>query len=215
MPAPVGRGHERIIEMTAGIMSKLHEDHETVNELIAQLEATEDGADEREELFMRLKEEILVHRIAEERVFYAKLLQHPEGREIGKHCNEEHSEVTQLVQKLESMDMGNARWLQTLTKLKTSIQHHVAEEEGEIADLAERIFGEDMLEELADLFVQEKMHVQARLQGESMEEDAVEDADLEEQSRQALYERAQAAQIPGRSHMTKDELVGALRYGSP
>lgn len=197
-----------------GIFAKLHEDHVTAEELLEQLEATEDGSEERDELFMRAKEEIMVHKVTEERVFYSRLLQHPETREIGKHCNQEHSEVDKLVEKLEQMDSGDAKWLQTARKLKATLLHHVAEEEGKVFDLAQRVFGDEVLEQLADIYEQEKLHVQARLRGEAMEEDEVE-VDLEEQSRQALYERAQAENISGRSHMTKDELVGALRYGSP
>ena len=34
---------------------------------------------------------------------------------------------------------------------------------------------------------------------------------LEELTKEELYERAQAADIPGRSHMSKDELIAALR----
>lgn len=198
-----------------GILSKLHEDHETAEYLLNQLEATEDDSEEREELFMRAKEEIMVHKVTEERVFYSRLLQHPDTRDIGKHCNEEHSEVDKLVDKLEQMDISGPKWLQTLSKLKTTILHHVREEETKVFDLAQQAFSDEMLEELGEIYEQEKLHVQAKLRGESAEEDEVEEADLEEQSRQALYERAQAENIPGRSHMTKDELVGALRYGSP
>lgn len=198
-----------------GILSKLHEDHLVAEELLNQLEATEDGSEEREELFMRAKEEILVHKVTEERVFYARLLQHPETRDIGKHCNEEHSEVDKLVDKLDQMDIDSPKWLQTLSKLKTTLLHHVEEEEGKVFEQAQKAFGDEVLEQLGELYAQEKLHVQARMRGESMAEDDVEDADLEEQSRQALYERAQAENIAGRSHMTKDELVGALRYGSP
>jgi hypothetical protein len=198
-----------------GILSKLHEDHETAEDLLNQLEATEDDSEEREELFMRAKEEIMVHKVTEERVFYSRLLQHPDTRDIGKHCNEEHSEVDKLVDKLEQMDISSPKWLQTLSKLKTTILHHVREEETKVFDLAQQAFSDEMLEELGEIYEQEKLHVQAKLRGESAEEDEVEEADLEEQSRQALYERAQAENIPGRSHMTKDELVGALRYGSP
>jgi hypothetical protein len=198
-----------------GILSKLHEDHEVAEELLNQLEATEDDSEERMELFMRAKEEIQVHKVVEERVFYSRLLQHAETREIGKHCNEEHSEVDKLVDKLEQMDINSPKWLQTLSKLKSSLLAHVQKEETTVFEAAQRVFGDELLEELGEIYEQEKMHVQARAHGEPMEEDEVEDVDLEEESRQALYERAQAENIPGRSHMTKDELVGALRYGSP
>lgn len=198
-----------------GILSKLHEDHELTEELLNQLEATQEDSEERTELFMRAKEEIQVHKVVEERVFYSRLLQHAETREIGKHCNEEHSDIDKLVDKLEQMDMDSPRWLQTVSKLKGTIRAHVQEEESTVFEAAQRVFGDELLEELGEIYEQEKMHVQARMHGEAMEDDEVEDADLEDESRQALYERAQAENIPGRSHMTKDELVGALRYGSP
>jgi hypothetical protein len=202
--------------ITTGILGLLHADHETVDELMAQIEATEAGSQEREELFMRFTEEMMVHKVAEERVFYAKLLQHPEAREKGKHCNQEHSEVVEMIHKLEQLDSSSARWLQTFTKLKSSIQHHVKEEEGEVASLARRILGDDQLEQLGNAFLQEKQRVQARLHGEEIAEVAeVESSELEAQSREALYELAQQHDIAGRSHMNKEELLGALRYGAP
>lgn len=202
--------------ITTGILGLLHADHETVDELMAQIEATEAGSQEREELFTRFTEEMMVHKVAEERVFYAKLLQHPEAREKGKHCNQEHSEVVEMIHKLEQLDSSSPRWLQTFTKLKSSIKHHVKEEESEVASLAKRILGDDQLEQLGNAFLQEKQRVQARLHGEEIAEVAeVEGSDLEEQSREALYELAQQHDIAGRSHMNKEELVGALRYGAP
>jgi hypothetical protein len=202
--------------ITVGILGLLHADHETVDELMAQIEATEAGAEEREELFMRFKEEMMVHKVAEERVFYAKLLQHPEAREKGKHCNEEHSEVVEMIHKLEQLDSSSPRWLQTFTKLKSSIHHHVDEEENNVASLARRILGDDQLEQLGQAFLLEKQRVQARLHGEDMADEVeIEGSDLEEQSREALYQLAQQHDIAGRSHMNKEELVGALRYGAP
>lgn len=202
--------------ITVGILGLLHADHETVDELMAQIEATEAGAEEREELFMRFKEEIMVHKVAEERVFYAKLLQHPEAREMGKHCNEEHGEVVEMIHKLEQLDSSSPRWLQTFTKLKSAILHHVNEEENNVATLASRILGEDQLELLGQAFLQEKQRVQARLHGEEMPDEVeIEGSELEEQSREALYQLAQEQDIAGRSHMNKEELLGALRYGAP
>jgi hypothetical protein len=202
--------------ITTGILGLLHADHETVDQLMAQIEATEGGSEERDELFARFSEEMMVHKVAEERVFYAKLLQHPETREKGKHCNQEHGEVVEMIQKLEQLDSSSPRWLQTFTKLKTAIQHHVEEEENDIAALAKRILGDDQLEQLGDAFLQEKQRVQARLHGEPISEAAeVEGSELEEQSREALYHLAQQQDIAGRSHMNKEELVGALRYGAP
>lgn len=202
--------------ITVGILGLLHADHETVDQLMAQIEATEAGADERQELFLRFKEEMMVHKVAEERVFYAKLLQHPEAREKGKHCNEEHSEVVEMIHKLEQLDNSSPRWLQTFIKLKSSIKHHVKEEENEIAPLARRILGDDQLEQLGQAFLQEKQLVQARMHGEEMPDEVqIEGSDLEEQSREALYHLAQEHDIAGRSHMNKEELVGALRYGAP
>ena len=53
-----------------------------------------------------------------------------------------------------------------------------------------------------------------RLQGEAEEDDRAGDAqpeDLREASKAELYARAQELDIPGRSGMSKDELVRAIR----
>jgi hypothetical protein len=66
-------------------MSLLKEDHQKVKKMLAELESTtERGVKTREELFTRLKQELVVHEAIEEEIFYPALKDHPKTKEIAK-----------------------------------------------------------------------------------------------------------------------------------
>lgn len=197
--------------ITTGILGKLHEDHQRVQKLLGRLQRSAQAQDsDREELFEQVREEILVHRIAEERTLYAMLVQHEEGREQGKHATEEHAQVEAMLDQLDQMEAGDADWLPTLSELAGALDHHIEDEERNIAPLAQRILGDDKLVQLGDSFAAEKQHIQARMSGSSTPP-----REYEEETQAALYQLAQEHDIPGRSYMTREELLGALRYGAP
>lgn len=197
--------------INTGILGKLHQDHQKVQKLLGQLQNSAQAQDsDRDELFEQVREEILVHRIAEERTLYAMLVQHEEGREQGKHATEEHLQVENMLEQLDQMDAGDADWLPTLNQLASALDEHIEEEENDIAPLAQRLLGDDKLEQLGDSFEEEKQHIQARMTGS-----ATPPREYEEETQAALYQLAQEQDIPGRSYMTREELVGALRYGAP
>ena len=64
-------------------MSLLKEDHEKVKKILGELESTtERGVKTREELFTKVKEELVVHEAIEEEIFYPALKEHSKTKEI-------------------------------------------------------------------------------------------------------------------------------------
>ena len=60
----------------------LKKDHEEVKEILEQLEETKENAvKKREELFQKLREELVPHMKAEEKTFYQPLMEKKEARE--------------------------------------------------------------------------------------------------------------------------------------
>ena len=69
----------------------LKKDHEEVKEILGQLKETKDSASKkREELFQKLKVELVPHMKAEESTFYPPLMAKKESREDALEGMEEH-----------------------------------------------------------------------------------------------------------------------------
>ncbi|NJK88500.1 MAG: hemerythrin domain-containing protein [Myxococcales bacterium] len=128
-----GNGH-------TGIFQTLSMEHEQVSQLFEDVENTS-GEDKelREELFEKIKVELLAHAKAEDAVFYPALAQHEKTKEIVGHALEEHEEVKQLLQELDGMSLGTQGFMQKLRKLKESVEHHVQEEEQKLFPKAQEL----------------------------------------------------------------------------
>ena len=99
-------------------------------------------------------------------------------------------------------------------KLKGAIEHHVEEEESE-AWSEMRKGASDQLDDLGRQVEQRKQELMAAMQDDAETGTATEvrgraGVDLEDKTRDELYEMAKDADIEGRSSMKKDELKQAL-----
>jgi hemerythrin superfamily protein len=76
----------------------LIEDHRKVKKLLDELESTtERGIKTRTELFAKIKQELTVHEIIEEEIFYPELKAHPKAKDIVLEGYEEHHVVDLLM----------------------------------------------------------------------------------------------------------------------
>ena len=90
-------------------MSLLKDDHQKVKKLLAELESTtERGVKTREELFILVKEELVVHEAIEEEIFYPALKEHPKTKEIALEGYEEHHVVDTVMAEIEGVAYGDA-----------------------------------------------------------------------------------------------------------
>jgi hemerythrin superfamily protein len=136
-------------------------DHDKVRKLLEELDkTTERGVRTREELFNRIKNELTVHEIIEEEIFYPSLKQHPKAKEIVLEGYEEHDVVDTLMGELGSMPFDDETWHAKFTVMKENIEHHVKEEEGEMFTKARQAFSKDELETLGQ--VMEERRTEAR-----------------------------------------------------
>jgi hemerythrin superfamily protein len=136
-------------------------DHDKVRKLLEELDkTTERGVRTREELFNRIKNELTVHEIIEEEIFYPSLKQHPKAKEIVLEGYEEHDVVDTLMGELGSMPFDDETWHAKFTVMKENIEHHVKEEEGEMFTKARQAFSKDELEALGQ--VMEERRTEAR-----------------------------------------------------
>jgi hemerythrin-like domain-containing protein len=127
----------------------LREDHEKVKRMLDRLESTtERGMKTREELFLKIKEELTVHEAIEEEIFYPALKEHAKAKEIVLEAYEEHNVVDMVMAELERTPFDDETWGAKATVMKENIEHHIEEEEGEMFKQARDLFDRETLEAL-------------------------------------------------------------------
>jgi hypothetical protein len=135
----------------------LKADHEKVSGIFEKLEETTERAEKtREELFLKLKQELDLHSHIEETIFYPVLKKSEETRDITMEGIQEHHVVKVLLRELDAMGVGSETWTAKLKVLKENVEHHVEEEEDDMFKSAREILSKEQLEELGAQMEQEK-----------------------------------------------------------
>jgi hemerythrin-like domain-containing protein len=152
------------IEMNA--LDLLKHDHDRIKPLLSELKETTDRAEKtRSELFSRIKEELTVHEIIEEEIFYPTLKKHPKAKEIVLEGYEEHDVVSRLMGELDGMDPTDEAFGPKAKVMAENIEHHIEEEEGEMFKQARDIFGADELDALGERMASRKESARQELFG--------------------------------------------------
>lgn len=129
----------------------LHQDHEKVRGLFAQLEAIGEEDDvRREQIFLALYRELDLHSQAEEKFFYRALRDEDETRELILESLDEHKGVKKILDELEAMDKASPEWSSKLATLQEHVEHHVQEEEGDLFPRARKVLQDEEAAGIAD-----------------------------------------------------------------
>ena len=135
----------------------LEEDHKKVKKILSDLDSTtERGVKTREELFTKVKQELMVHEAIEEEIFYPALKDHPKAKELVLEAYEEHHVVDNVMAEIVSLPFDDEKWGAKLTVMKENLEHHIEEEEDEMWKQARQVFSDDELEELGARMQQRK-----------------------------------------------------------
>lgn len=132
----------------------LKNDHQIVSGLFDQIESASGQA--KTQLFTRLKSELDVHALIEEKIFYPALENKKESREITLEAYEEHKVVKDLLAELASGSSADEEWDAKLKVLRENVDHHVEEEEGELFDKANDVLSDEDLERIGQEMEAEK-----------------------------------------------------------
>lgn len=127
----------------------LMNDHRSVEHLFERLAKTRDqDAELREELFDSLREELEIHTTIEEQLFYPEMRKHAATKELVGDALKEHSEVKEMLRKLDKLPVAEEAWLGKVDELKRMVQHHVSDEEDKMFPAAQREVPEQRAQEL-------------------------------------------------------------------
>jgi iron-sulfur cluster repair protein YtfE (RIC family) len=143
------------------IYSLIKQDHQRVTDLFGLLDAIEIAAAERTRLFRTLKQELTVHREAEENTFYAALSDVPEISDRIEEALEEHVDIEELLEELDDLDNESDEFIAQLRELKEEVEHHVEEEENVIFPLARALLTAPEAERIAHAMEEERSRLMA------------------------------------------------------
>ena len=112
----------------------LRNDHKTVEQLFKQFEKAGDNAHvEKRRIVDRIIEELSVHAVIEEQVFYPVAREVvPDTEAITLESLEEHHLVKWVLSELDGMDPRHERFDAKVTVLMENVRHHVQEEQDEL-----------------------------------------------------------------------------------
>jgi len=105
----------------------------------------------RKSLFNQVYNNLMAHATAEEEVFYPAIrnVAFGQAQDVDE-AYREHGIVKDLLQEMSNLDPISDEFDNKLAELKSNIQHHVAEEEGELFKLCETRMSEEQLREIGE-----------------------------------------------------------------
>jgi hemerythrin superfamily protein len=134
------------------ILEHLKKEHGEVTGLLQKVLRAKD-AEQRAELFEKMKTALVAHSKAEEELFYPLLEEDSKSKPDALKCYVEHGIVEQMLAELEEMeDKAGEEWTARCSVLKELVQHHAEEEERQIFKDARSVLGAGRLKELLPEF---------------------------------------------------------------
>ncbi len=185
----------------ANIFKQLSDEHDEIRKLIETL-AQDEG--DRMPVFDELRRTLLAHSKGEEEEFYSQIRSLDE--EIASRVEDslqEHQEIEKIFQRMVRSLSDDERFAVWLEELRDNVEQHTDTEESELFPLVEQHMSESELAELNDRYLAAR---QAAMEALEPTGDA-----YSHMTKDELYEEAKAADISGRSTMTREELEEQLR----
>lgn len=129
----------------------LKADHEKVKKMLEELDSTTERATKtRTTGLASLKQELTVHELIEEEIFYPAMKDSAEAKEIVLEAYEEHDVVDTIMSELEQTPVEDETWAAKFTVMKENLEHHIEEEEGEMFEKARDVFDKGELTALGE-----------------------------------------------------------------
>lgn len=134
---------------TTDVLELLSSQHDEVDDLIAQIEDSDDS-DEKEELFRQLADKLAAHATIEEKIFYPSVMQDDTHDQLLESA-EEHLQMKRLIADMLALDADDEHFDAKLSVLKEEVRHHARdEEEGKLFPKVRKEFSKDELAALGN-----------------------------------------------------------------
>lgn len=145
----------------------LKADHQTVKEILSQLQDSTDRAVKgRTQLLQKLEMEVTVHTKLEEELLYPafKTAGKKDDAEMYYEAKEEHRAVDSLVlPDLKVTDPSAPEFAGRVKVLKELLEHHIEEEESELFPRAEKLLSKSQLAEMGEQMTARKAELKKEI----------------------------------------------------
>lgn len=145
----------------------LKADHQTVKEILSQLQDSTDRAVKgRTQLLQKLEMEVTVHTKLEEELLYPafKTAGNKDDAEMYYEAKEEHRAVDSLVlPDLKVTDPSAPEFAGRVKVLKELLEHHIEEEESELFPRAEKLLSKSQLAEMGEQMTARKAELKKEI----------------------------------------------------
>ncbi len=143
--------------MAHQFLQTLEKDHEEVKGILEKLESTSKTAvKKKEDLFMKLKQELIPHMKGEEKHFYPALDHDEKAREVALESLEEHHVAEMVLKELDKLSKDADNWDAKLKVFKEIVEHHIEEEQDEVFEAARNALDKQEMDEILEAFEKEK-----------------------------------------------------------
>ncbi|SJN59215.1 hemerythrin domain-containing protein [Vibrio ruber] len=140
------------------IFDVLTESHEKQRLLLDSLMETSGDSPVRKEFYDNLKQELEQHAAAEERYFYAPLIESDKTIDLSRHGIAEHHAIDKMIAQIDETDRSSPAWLTLMKKLRHKVLHHLEEEEQRFFQMAGKVMSDEQKQQLANDYIQEMTH---------------------------------------------------------
>ncbi len=143
-------------------------DHKNVKKLFKDFDKLKEDADaaDKEALVEEICAELTIHAEIEEEVFYPAMREAIDADDMMNEAEVEHASAKDLIEQLQAMDSSDPLYDAKVAVLGEYVNHHVAEEEGEMFPKAKKAKVD--LEALGDEMATLKETKQAQIMGGDM-----------------------------------------------
>lgn len=137
------------------IFDVLKESHEKQRLFLDALVTTSGDSSTRREFYHNLKHELTQHAAAEERYFYAPLIESDKTIDMTRHGIAEHHAIDKAIAQLDTTDWGSPAWLTLMKALRHTVLHHLEEEEQRFFQMAGKVMTDKQKQQLANDYIKE------------------------------------------------------------
>jgi iron-sulfur cluster repair protein YtfE (RIC family) len=128
----------------------LKREHEKAKDMFQRIEQAQEA--QRAELWNKLRPELKTHEKMEETHLYGPVAQDRSTqdstlREWPQHHREEVRELEALIEQVSGLDPSAAQWLEKIRALKSTLEHHIQEEEHQIWPTIQRVWDRAKLDQ--------------------------------------------------------------------
>lgn len=138
------------------VLECLHRDHQELRLWLEEVRMCGGDRMVRERLFRKLREELLVHILAEEKSVYLRLREYEQTRAAAESALEKNDEILALVEELSQLPTGTEEWRSCFEPFEAAVLKQFEEEESNIFPHAQALLPSLHLDVLREIWEDRK-----------------------------------------------------------